>query len=144
MAQDKKAKTPKKAKKKPTGAYPVGYCQAPKTGQYPKGTSGNPSGLPKGLPSPQQILVEEAARLVKVKIGDQTVQMSKHHALMRKLIDLGLSGDIRAIRLSLAYLSPAHAELAGAAPDIEPPLTEAELAVFKTFGLPPEEDNNAP
>jgi Family of unknown function (DUF5681) len=125
MAQGIPAKAPKK---KPTGAYPVGYCKPPKN-QFVKGTSGNPSGLPKGLPSPQQILMEEAARLVKVKIGDQTVQMSKHHGLMRKLLDLGLNGDIGAIRLALAYLSPAHAELAGAAPNIEPPLTEAEIAI---------------
>ena len=81
---------------------------------------------------------------MKVKIGDQTFDMSKLRGLMRKLLDLGLNGDIGAIRLSLAYLSPAHAELAGAAPDIEPPLTEAELAVFKTFGLPPEDNSNAP
>jgi Family of unknown function (DUF5681) len=140
MAANKKAKPPKK---KPTGAYPVGYCQPPKN-QFVKGTSGNISGLPKGLPSPQQILVEEAARLVKVKIGDQTIQMSKHHALMRKLLDIGMGGDVGAIRLSLAYLSPAHAELAGAAPNIEPPLTEAEIAVFNTFGMPPECDSHDP
>jgi hypothetical protein len=91
------------------------------------------------LPSPQQILVEEAARIVKVKIGDQTVQMSKHQALLRKLLDIGIGGDVGAIRLSLAYLSPAHAELASAAPEIEPPLTEAELAVFNTFDIPPDE-----
>jgi hypothetical protein len=34
---------------------------------------------------------------------------------MRKLLDIGMGGDVGAIRLSLAYLSPAHAELAGAA-----------------------------
>jgi hypothetical protein len=130
MADNAKAKPPKK---KPTGNYPVGYCQPPKLHQFPSGKSGNLSGLPKGLPSPQQILIAEAARLVKFQVGDQTVVMSKHHGLMRKLLDLGLGGDIAAIRLSLAYLSPAHAELAVAAPDIEPPLTEAELAVFKMF-----------
>jgi hypothetical protein len=136
MANTANAKAPKK---KPTGAYSVGYCQPPKTGQFTSGKSGNPSGLPKGLPSPQQILVAEAARLVKVQIGDQTVQMSKHHALMRKLLDIGLGGDIAAIRLSLAYLSPAHAELAVCAPDIEPPLTEAELAVFQLVEHEPDE-----
>jgi hypothetical protein len=122
---------PKKPKKRPTGSYPVGYCQPPKSGQYKPGESGNPSGLPKGLPSPQQILLNEAAKVVKVKIGEQIVEMSKLQALMRKLLDLGLGNDIAAIRLSLAYLVPAHAEAAAAAPDIEPPLTEAELAVFK-------------
>jgi Family of unknown function (DUF5681) len=139
MAQDKKAKLPKK---RPTGSYPVGYCQPPKTGRFVKGKSGNISGLPKGLPSPQQILVEEAARIVKVKIGDQTVQMSKHHALMRKLLDIGIGGNVGAIRLSLDYLSPAHAELAGAAPNIEPPLTEAEIAIFNSFDVQEGDSND--
>jgi hypothetical protein len=139
MAHSSKATQPKK---KPTGSYPVGYCQPPKNAQFQPGVSGNPSGLPKGLPSPQQILVEEAARVVKVKIGDQTVQMSKHHALMRKLLDLGLGGDIAAIRLSLAYLSPAHAALAEAPPDIEPPLTDAEIAVFKMIDVPSQDEND--
>jgi Family of unknown function (DUF5681) len=138
MAQNKPAKPPKK---KPTGSYPVGYCRPPKN-QFAKGASGNPSGLPKGLPSPQQILIEEAARLVKVKIGDKTFEMTKLRGQLRKLLDIGMGGNLGAIRLSLAYLSPAHAELAGAAPDIEPPLTEAEIAVFKTFDAQPENDND--
>jgi hypothetical protein len=68
--------------------------------------------------------------------------MSKHHALMRKLLDLGLGGDIAAIRLSLAYLSPAHAALAEAPPDIEPPLTDAEIAVFKMIDVPSQDEND--
>ena len=123
-------KKPKKPKKKPTGPYAVGYCQPPAGGQFQQGQSGNLSGQPKGLPSPQQILLDEAAKVVKVKIGEQVVQMTKLQALMRKLLDLGLANDVAAIRLSLAYLMPAHAELVATAPDIEPPLTEAEIAVF--------------
>jgi hypothetical protein len=53
---------------------------------------------------------------------------------MRKLLDIGMGGDVGAIRLSLAYLSPAHAELAGAAPDIEPPLTEASPPYLHSRG----------
>jgi hypothetical protein len=53
-----------------------------------------------------------------------------------------LNGDIGAIRLALAYLSPAHAELAGAAPNIEPPLTEAEIAIFNTFDIKEEGSND--
>lgn len=136
-------KSPRLPKKKPTGAYPVGYCQPPKKDQFPKGHSGNPSGLPKGLPTPQEILVQEAARVIRVQIGDQVVSMSKHHALMRKLLDQGLNGDIAAIRLALAYLSPAHAELAGAAPNTEPPLTDAEIAVFQLINLKSEGDEDA-
>lgn len=136
-------KSPGSPKKKPTGPYAVGYCQPPKNGQFPKGQSGNPSGLPKGLPTPQEILIQEAARMIKVQIGDQIVSMSKHHGLIRKLLDLGLNGDIAAMRLALAYLSPAHAELAGAAPNTEPPLTDAEIAVFQLNHLKSEGGENA-
>ncbi len=136
-------KPPGSPKKKPTGAYAVGYCQPPKKGQFTKGQSGNPSGLPKGLPTPQEILVQEAARVIKVQIGDQVVSMSKHRALIRKLIDIGTRGDIAAVRLALAYLTPAHAELVGVAANTEPPLTEAEIAVFQLTNLKSEGGENA-
>jgi hypothetical protein len=134
-------KKPNKPKKTPTGPYAVGYCQPPKAGQFKPGQSGNPSGLPKGLPSPQQVLLEQAAKMVKVKIGDQIVEMSKQQGLLRRLLDLALGGDIAAIRLSLAYLMPAHAEAIAATPDIEQPLTDAELAVLAIMSKPGDDDN---
>lgn len=126
-------RNPKPAKKKPTGNYPVGYCQPPSGSKFTPGKSGNPSGLPKGLPTPQQIFIEQAARVVKVKMDDKVVTMSMMEMVVKKLYNMASAGDIGAIRLVLAYLTPAHAELANAAPDIEPPLTEAEIAIFETF-----------
>ena len=79
---------------------------------------------------------------MKVKIGDDIVQMSKQEALFRKLLDIGLGGNVPAMRLALAHLLPAHAELTAAAPESEPPLTEAELAVLATIMSEPGDDNN--
>ena len=60
----------------------VGYGKPPKANQFQPGVSGNPNGRPKGRPSSEQILFEEAARLVKVKIGDEVVPISKELSLI--------------------------------------------------------------
>jgi len=52
------------------GDYQVGYGRPPKAGQFQPGKSGNPNGRPKGRPSLHEIILEEAARIAKVKVGD--------------------------------------------------------------------------
>lgn len=120
------------AKKGVAGFYAVGYGKPPKHSQFPPGTSGNPKGGKKAPVSAQALLLEEAAKLVKVKSGDKIVEVPRMRALMRKLLDLGLQGNIAAIRLALVYLSTAYAETQAAHPQ-EAPLTEDELAVLKLF-----------
>jgi hypothetical protein len=117
-------------KRRPTGNYAVGYAKPPKRTQFRKGESGNLKGRPRGLPTAEQLLLEEAARIVKVRVGEEVVRMPKQRALMRKLIDLALQGDIGAIRLTLAHLGIAHAA-AGQESVAELPLTEDELALLK-------------
>jgi hypothetical protein len=70
------------------------------------------------------------SRIVKVKVGDQVLQIDKERALMRTLIDAGIRGDIGAARLVLALRDRAQAYL-DVAPDAETPLTEEELEVLK-------------
>src|SRR5271166_56979 len=84
------SKPPKRA---PTGDYGVGYARPPKATQFQPGCSGNRAGRPKGRPSVDEIMLEEAARLAKVKIGDKVVHIDKDRALMRRLFDLGLQGQ---------------------------------------------------
>jgi hypothetical protein len=117
-------------KKKPTGGYPVGFAKPPKATQFQPGQSGNPKGRPKGRPSLDDLLLEEIARVVKVKVGDQIISMDKERALLRKLIDMAIMGDISAARLVLARRDHAQAEM-DAAPDAQAPLTEEELEVLK-------------
>jgi hypothetical protein len=117
-------------KRKPTGDYPVGYARPPKEHEYLPGQSGNKSGRPKGRPSIGEILLEEAARIAKIKIGDKVLRIDKDRATVRKLFDLGLQGNVAALRFVLSYLAQAQAAL-GSAADPEAPLTEDELAVLK-------------
>jgi hypothetical protein len=119
-------------KKKPTGNYAVGYAKPPKSGRFAPGRSGNVNGRPKGRPSLGELLLEEIARVAKVKVGDDIVPMDKERALLRKLIDAGIMGDIAAARLVLSLRDRAQADV-DVAPEPETPLTADELAVLKVI-----------
>jgi hypothetical protein len=88
-------------KRKPTGDYAVGFARPPKEHEFPPGQSGNKSGRPKGRPSISEILLEEAARIAKIKIGDKVLHIDKDRATVRKLFDLGLQGNVTALRFAL-------------------------------------------
>jgi hypothetical protein len=122
-------------KKKPTGSYSVGYAKPPKSGQFAPGQSGNTKGRPAGRLSLNALLLEEIARIVKVKVGEEVVHMDKERALLRMLIDAAIMGDIAAARLVLALRDRAQADM-DVAPDSEPPLTADELAVLKMMTKP--------
>ena len=55
------------------------------------------AGRPRGRPSFDELLLEEAARIVKLKAGDKVVHMDRDRALVRKLVDIALQGNLRAI-----------------------------------------------
>lgn len=116
--------------KGPDDADAVGYRKPPKANQFQPGQSGNPNGRPKGRRSLDEILLEEIARVVKVKVGDNVVKIDKERALLRKLVDLALQGDVKAARLVLDLRARAQATLEATA-DPETPLTEEELEVLK-------------
>ena len=120
-------KAPKHA---PTGDYPVGYARPPKATQFQPKQSGNLAGRPKGRPSLHEILLEEAARIAKIKVGDKVIHIDKDRAMLRRLIDLGLQGNVNALRFATSLLGQAQAAR-GVAADSEEPLTEEELAVIK-------------
>ena len=80
---------------KPGGGYAVGYGKPPKVDQFKPGQSGNPNGRPKGQPTTQQLLLQEAAKLVKVKVGDEIIQIPKQQAVVRKLYHDGDGGQHR-------------------------------------------------
>ncbi len=119
------SKPPKRA---PTGDYGVGYARPPKATQFQPKHSGNPS----GRPSLNEMILEEAARIAKVKVGEKILHIDKDRALMRRLFDLGLHGNVPALRFAMSLLAQAQAELTDAG-DPEEPLTEDELTVLTHF-----------
>ena len=121
--------SPQKASK----AYEVGYGKPPKSGQFKPGQKANPHGRPKGQPSLEQLLLEEAARLVKIKVGDEITHASKERAIIRRLMDLAANGNIAAMRIyvSLRYRAQIALEVA---PEAELPLTAEELDALMLIG----------
>jgi hypothetical protein len=126
-------KTPKRA---PTGDYAVGYAKPPKANQFQPGCSGNAAGRPKGRPTLDEIVLEEAARIAKVKVGDKILHIDKDRALMRKAFDMALLGNFHALRFVTARLALAQSA-AGMMADSEAPLTEDEIAVIKLISKKP-------
>jgi hypothetical protein len=118
-----------KPKRVPKGDYPVGFARPPKWTQFPPGHSGNPTGRPRGRPSLDELFLEEAARIVKFKVGDKTMHMDRDRGVTRRAFDMALQGNMRAIQYVTEKLRQAQASQA-ARGDPEPPLTEEEHALL--------------
>lgn len=91
----------------PTDRSSVGYRRPPVTSQFRSGVSGNPSGRPKGSPTLQELIARESRRCVKVKTAGGINEMPKNEALVSKLYNMALNGDLAAARLILLYSIPA-------------------------------------
>ena len=86
---------------------PVGYMSPPEHTRFKKGKSGNPKGRPKKKDDIFTLLQRVLKRKVRVNGADQ--QMPIREALIRKLRELALSGDPRAINLQRRILDEAGA-----------------------------------
>ena len=78
--------------------YEVGYGKPPKRTQFPKGSSGNPKGRPKGDKNLFTIVQRAVRERVTVKTQGRTIRMSKLEACMHQLANKAASGDLKAIR----------------------------------------------
>ncbi|QGZ96597.1 DUF5681 domain-containing protein [Terricaulis silvestris] len=78
--------------------YEVGYGRPPKTSQFKKGRSGNPSGRPK---TKGAVAVDLEAMLnapvTTIDPTGRTRRISRSEALLRKQVDRALGGDLRAL-----------------------------------------------
>jgi uncharacterized protein DUF5681 len=104
---------------KPPGDYEVGYGRPPVQTRFQPGQSGNPAGKRKGHPTVGEIFMKEAARLVKVKRGDTVETITKHEAIIRRLLHAAMEGDIAAARLALFGLSQNAPSAAGGSAEDE-------------------------
>jgi hypothetical protein len=82
--------------------YIVGYRKPPRHSQFKSGQSGNPKGRPKGQPSISELFMREAARIVRVQGGDKIESISKGEVVIRKLFNMSMVGDPRAMSMFLA------------------------------------------
>lgn len=88
----------------------VGYGKPPRKHQFQAGVSGNPSGRPRGSKNKiarkalnpfLDIFLRESERLVTLRDGDATIQLSVFEATVRKLGVKAIQGDHRALKLMI-------------------------------------------
>jgi hypothetical protein len=104
-------------------AYEVGRGRPPVSTRFKKGQSGNPNGRPKQQPSFQSELMAELGELAPGSGGEP---VSKQRALIRKLLELALGGNLRAMNVLLAYLQRVPEPH-----DAEEELGESDLQILK-------------
>ena len=85
--------------------HPVGFASPPPQHRFKKGTSGNP----RGRPRKQEDLWTHLTRVLdrKVKLQGRNEQMPIREALIRRLRELALAGDRRALDLQRRILAEA-------------------------------------
>lgn len=83
----------------------TGYKRPPKSRQFQPGQSGNPAGRPKGAKNLATLIAEEGRQRVTIQEGNKTRRVSKHEAIIKRLHNQALNGDMKAIRSLLAYMA---------------------------------------
>jgi hypothetical protein len=117
----------------------VGYKSPPVANQFKKGVSGNPAGRPKGRRSFKTELREVLDAKVVVTEGGHKSKVSTTHAMLLRLRQQALNGDVRAID-RLLLLAAAH--LPAEAPTDLAALIREDQEIIDAYrrNLPPASD----
>jgi hypothetical protein len=83
----------------------VGYKKPPKASQFQKGKSGNPSGRPRRDPSLASVLRKVSKQIVHTKGPNGAGRMSKLEASVTQLVNKAVTGDLKAMRVLMQWLS---------------------------------------
>lgn len=90
--------------------YAVGYSKPPQQTRFKSGQSGNPKGRPRGSRNLKTELTAELQESIVIHEGGKRKTVSKQRAIIKRLVEKSLTGDIRAARelllLSLRVLAP--------------------------------------
>lgn len=74
----------------------VGYCKPPRSTQFRKGQSGNPSGRPKGATDPRAALRKALSETIIISENGERKTVTKLEAAAKQMANQAVKGDPRA------------------------------------------------
>jgi hypothetical protein len=84
--------------------YKVGYRHPPKATQFPRGTSGNPKGRPKGSRSVGAVLRDILKQRVAVNENGKTRRLPALEVMLRRLANDAMRNDKTSLKFMLALV----------------------------------------
>jgi hypothetical protein len=121
-----------------TEDYEVGYGKPPKSGQFKRGVSGNPSGRPKKASDFGSELIRELNSPLIINENGTRKVIKKHQGVVKQLVNKALSGNLPATRLLLPLHQQAleeHQRALDKANRTVKELTHEELTAIIRAGL---------
>ena len=109
----------------------VGYKKPPKSGQFQKGTSGNPKGRPKGSENLASIVLQESRKQVQMKGPGGSRKVTKLEATVIQMVNQSAQGESRARREYIPLVE--RAEEAIKAESAPPVLHELDQRVMQSL-----------
>ena len=89
----------RRSPRQPGEPYDIGYRKPPVATRFPKGTSGNPRGRPRGSETVDTLLAKILAHKVTVRDGNGVQKLTVLETMLRTLASSAAKGDLRAMRL---------------------------------------------
>jgi len=91
--------------------YKTGYGKPPKGSRFAPGKSGNPLGRPKVSKTINSLSYKELNKKITIIENGQRLKITRGEAMTRKLVEKGLTGDIKAMELLFHQYSDHQSEL---------------------------------
>lgn len=111
----------------------VGYGNPPKHSQFKKGQSGNAKGRPRGKRNMASLVSDVLAQKVTITANGKRKRVSSETALLLRLREKALGGDLRALQILLS-LRAAHIPDAEGAAD-HGLMAAEDMAILASAGL---------
>jgi hypothetical protein len=112
--------------------YEVGFGKPPKGTQFPKGVSGNPSGGRKKPATMPEVLREGLGKTIQIVENGQRKTITKMEAVVNRLIDKSIVGDMTASRLLLMLAQVLNDSPGNSAAELEELDMKALQSLFET------------
>jgi Family of unknown function (DUF5681) len=109
--------------------YEVGYKRPPRHSRFPKGRSGNPNGRPRQARNLLTDLHEEMQQQITVREAGTERRISRQRALIMRLLDKALKGELGAMSKLLDLVLRREAA-AGSGSEPDAPLAAEEWEVL--------------